>query len=243
MTVSPREILASGAAEMGISLNDSQLDQFDSLTELLLDWNSRVNLTRITDRTEIVVKHYLDSLALLRYINPAEGASVIDVGTGPGIPGLPLKIMRPDIRLALLDSVRKKLSFAEAAANALNLTNVSVIHARAEDAGHDSLHREKYDLVISRAVARLAILSELCLPLCKVGGRFVAYKGPDIDEEVEEIDKAAAVLGGKVAVVEKFSLPNSDLHRSLAIIEKIRKTPAAYPRKAGVPSREPLIRK
>jgi len=228
---------------MGIILNERQLERFDSLTEILLEWNGRFNLTRITDRVEIVVKHYLDSISLLNYIDPAEQAKVIDVGTGAGIPGLPLKIVRHGIRLSLLDSVRKKLAFAEAAAQELRLADVSIVHARAEDVGHDKLHREKYDLVVSRAVARLVVLSELCIPLCKVGGRFAAYKGPDVDDEVAEVEGAMDLLGGEVEAVHRFTLPHSDSQRTLVIVKKVRHTLRAYPRKAGIPSREPLVRR
>lgn len=241
MSDSPREILASGAAELGIFLSDQAIDQFETLTTLLLEWNQKFNLTRITDPTEIAVKHYMDSLSLLSFVRLKKGASVIDVGTGAGLPGIPLKIVLPDIRLALLDSVKKKLAFAEAAAQELGMSDVKFIHARAEDAGRDAALRERFDLSVSRAVARLALLCELCLPFCRIGGRFVAYKGPDAEAEIDEAAKALKVMGGKVEAVHKFTLPNSDSSRTLVVIKKVHRTMPGYPRKAGIPEKSPLI--
>lgn len=241
MNISPRTTLASGAQEMGISLDEHQLDQFDALTELLLEWNSKFNLTRITDRVEIAVKHYLDSISLLAYLKMKKDASVIDVGTGAGLPGVPLKILNPDIKLTLLDSVQKKLSFAEAAAQELGLSDVSLIHARAEDAGREKANRERFDTVVSRAVSRLTVLSELCLPFCKVGGEFAAYKGPDVDDEASEAGRAIKLLGGKLEGIHRFTLPSSDLQRTILLIRKVRHTPSSYPRKAGIPARDPVM--
>ncbi|HEY3297356.1 MAG TPA: 16S rRNA (guanine(527)-N(7))-methyltransferase RsmG [Armatimonadota bacterium] len=241
MSDSQRKILASGAAELGITLSEHQLDQFDGLTALLLEWNAKFNLTRITNPSEIAVKHYLDSLSLLAYAKMPARASLIDVGTGAGLPGLPLKIAVPEMKLALLDSVKKKLLFAEEAAKELQLGDVKTIHARAEDAARDKSLREHFDFAVSRAVARLSVLAELCIPFCKVGGKFVAYKGPESDEEIAETERAFRVLGGKLETVEKFTLPQSDSRRTLILVKKTRPTPGPYPRKAGTPAREPLI--
>ncbi len=240
MYVSAREILKEGAREFGLELSPEELDRFDTFTGLLLSWNQKFNITRITEPEEIAVRHYLDSLAPLLFVKPAKGASVIDIGTGGGMPGLPLKIVRPDLKLSLLDAVRKRLTFIEAAAGEMGLSDVSVVHSRAEDAGRDRLFRERYDFAVSRAVARLRLLLELCLPFCKVGGTFIAYKGPDVEEELEEAKRALRLLGGEVEAVHKFTLPHGGEARTLIFVKKKGKTPAQYPRKAGVPERDPL---
>lgn len=240
MNASPREILSSGASELGITLGDSQLDRFESFTSLLREWNQKFNLTRITDPGEIAVKHYLDSLSLLSVIEIPTGASVMDVGTGAGIPAIPLKIARPDLRVTMLDSVRKRLVFIEAALGELGIDDAVLVHARAEDAARDRAYRERFDLTVSRAVARLAVLSELCVPFCRVGGWFAAYKGPDAADEVSEAGAAIRKLGGKPARVESLTLPGLDVGRTLVLIRKERRTPSGYPRKAGIPEKQPL---
>lgn len=233
-------ILSRGTAELGIGLGDDQLDAFDRFTGLLLEWNARFNLTRITDPEEIALKHYLDSLALLAFVEVPPGSSLIDVGTGAGLPAVPLRIARPDLGVTMLDSVRKKVSFLEAAVKELGLADVELVHGRAEDLGREESHRQAFDFAVSRAVSRLNALAELCLPFCRVGGRFVAYKGPDVDEEVGESANALKALGGELEAVHKFTLPRSDLRRSLVVVAKSRPTPARYPRKAGVRERTPL---
>lgn len=241
MNASPREVLAIGAAELGIQLSDHQLDQFDALTTILLDWNERMNLTRITDPVEIAVKHYLDSISLLSFVKITGNASLIDVGTGAGLPGLPLKIVVPELQLTLLDSVKKKLGFAEAAAAELGMTDVKLLHSRAEDAGKDKAYRDQFDFSVSRAVARMSVLAELCVPFCRVNGTFAAYKGPDVDDEVKAAARAFYVLGGKLEAVHKFTLPGSDMGRALVVVHKQRHTSVGYPRPAGVPAKTPII--
>ncbi len=243
MSKSRSGILESGAAAFGVRLDERQLDAFDRYTELLLEWNQKFNLTRITEPGEIAVKHYLDSLSLLEFAQIPDGSSLIDIGTGAGFPGIPLKIAIPGLKLTLLDSVRKRLAFLEAVVQELGLSDVQIVHGRAEDFGQDRAFRARYDFSVSRAVARLSVLCELCMPFCRVGGRFIAYKGPDVDEEVAEASKAIRVLGGKLESVHKFVLPGSDLQRSLVIVGKTEQTPRAYPRKAGTPEREPLAGK
>jgi 16S rRNA (guanine527-N7)-methyltransferase len=236
----PRGLLASGAREMGIPLSEHQLDQFERLTSLLIEWNARFNLTRVTEPAEIAVKHYLDSISLLSFVKVTGGMRVMDVGSGAGLPGLPLKIVSPDIQLTVLDSVKKKLSFVEAAAQELGMEGVRIVHARAEDAARDKAHREQYDFVVSRAVARLSVLAELCIPFCRVGGEFVAYKGPDAGQEIEQASKAFRVLGGELEAVHEFTLLHADAGRTLVLVRKAHLTNALYPRKAGDPARTPL---
>jgi len=235
-----RDILSSGAAELGIVLDGRQLDALDAFTRLLLEWNAKFNLTRVTDPAEIAVKHYLDSLSLLPVVQIKPGSAVIDVGAGAGFPGVPLKIARPDLRMTMLDSVGKKLAFLEAVVRELHLTDVELIHSRAEDLGRAKSYREQFDLAVSRAVARLNVLAELCMPFCRVSGRFVAHKGPEADEEINEAGKAIGVLGGELEAVHRFALPHTDMRRTLVVVGKSRPTPASYPRKAGVPERNPL---
>ena len=235
-----RQLLASGAKELGIDLSDRQFDAFDAFTALLIEWNTKLNLTRITDPEEIAVKHYLDSLILLAKVEVPEGSSVIDIGTGAGFPGIPLKIARPDLRLTLLDSVRKRLTFLEAGVRELSLSDVEIVHGRAEDAAKDKRLRETFDFAVARAVAGMSILAELCLPFCRIGGRFAAYKGPEIGPEVEEASRAIRILGGRLEAVHEFDLPQGGIRRSLVIISKVKATPAGYPRKAGIPERNPL---
>lgn len=241
--MSMSKTLESGAAEFGIALDDAQINAFERYTELLLEWNQRFNLTRITEPDEIAVKHYLDSLSVLKYVRIRGGSSLIDIGTGAGFPGIPLKIAVPTLRLTLLDSVRKRLTFLEAVVQELGLTDVRIVHGRAEDYGQDRAFRAKYDFAASRAVARLSVLCELCMPFCRTGGKFIAYKGPEADEEIAEASKAIRVLGGKLEAVYRFTLPGGDLQRSLVIVGKTEQTPKAYPRKAGTPEKEPLVGK
>ena len=234
------EVLASGAAEFGVKLNDRQLDQFDKFTALLLEWNSKFNLTRITDPAEIAVKHYLDSLSLLAVAHVPADSTVIDVGTGAGFPAVPLKIALPDLTITMLDSVRKKLAFLETAVRELGLSNVELAHGRAEDLARRETHRERFDFAVSRAVAKLAVLVELCMPFCRIGGTFAAYKGPGADEEVKAAGKAIDTLGGELGAIHRLTLPHSDLERTLVIVKKSRPTPPRFARKAGVPQRNPL---
>ena len=229
--------MSSGAAELGITLDDDQLRRFESFTSLLLEWNRKVNLTRITDPCEIAVKHYLDSLSLLSVIDIPIGSSLIDVGSGAGLPGIPLKIARPDLEMTMLDSVRKRLLFVEAALQQLDIRNAELLHARAEDAARDPAYRESFDFTVSRAVARLAVLSELCIPFCRVGGWFIAYKGPDVAAEVADAGEVIRKLGTELVRTESLSLPGGNAGRTLVLIRKERETPAGYPRKAGAPER------
>lgn len=238
----PSVIFKRNIDSIGVSLNDTQLEQLDKYYELLVEWNSFMNLTGITDYEEVMLKHYLDSLVLkLPIVGDNTHIKLIDVGTGAGFPGLPLKIAYTDAEVVLFDSLNKRIKFLDEVINRLSLKGVSTIHGRAEDGGRNPQLREKFDVSVSRAVADLAVLSEYNLPFVKVGGYFVAYKSGDIDNEVERSKKAIDILGGVIEKVEKFTLPETDIDRSLVYIKKVRNTSKKYPRKAGLPSKEPLI--
>lgn len=236
------ETFKKNLENIGITLSDQQYEQFDKYYELLVEWNSFMNLTGITDYEEVLLKHYVDSLVLhIEEIgHDKESISLIDVGTGAGFPGLPLKIAHPEINVVLLDSLNKRVKFLNQVIDDLGLTGIEAVHYRAEDGGRNSNLREHFDVSVSRAVANLATLVEYNLPFVKVGGYFVAYKSGDIDEELRNAERAIKILGGEVEKVDKFNLPYSDIERSLVYIKKIKPTSGKYPRKAGLPGKEPL---
>ena len=225
---------------MGIVLTSGQLDQFVAYTGMLLEWNRKLNLTRIVEPKEIAVKHYLDSLVLPAVTEVPDGSWLVDVGTGAGFPAIPLKIVIPGLRITLLDSVKKKLAFLETLVQELGLVGVEIVHGRAEDLAHEKRFREQYDFAVSRAVGSLSILAELCVPFCRVGGLFAAYKGPRARAEVDEAEKAFQLLGGELEAVHRLTLPFSDQERLMVLVRKSRPTPAGYPRQAGIPERSPL---
>lgn len=231
-----QDLLVQGAAELGIRLHDTQAAQLQRYAALLQEWNEKMNLTAITDDEGIAVKHFLDSMTALE-TGHVRGR-VIDVGTGAGFPGLVLKIVRPDIRLTLLDSLQKRLTFLEEVVGQLGVEGVEFVHARAEDGARRM--REQFDTVVSRAVANMTVLAELCLPFLKVGGRFLALKGPLADEELERAKRAIHILGGVVESVFEAKIPFSELSHKIIIIKKVRQTPMQYPRKAGIPSKTPI---
>lgn len=221
-------------------LTTFQKEQFNKFYDILIDWNKIMNLTAITEYEEVLKKHFLDSLSITKVINLEEIQSVIDVGTGAGFPGIPLKITFPHLKVTLLDSLNKRIRFLDEVICELGLKNVDTIHGRAEDIGKMEKYREQYDLCVSRAVANLATLSEYCLPYIKVGGIFISYKSGNIEEEIKNSRKAVDLLGGIIKETVKFELPGTDIGRSFVIIEKQKNTPKKYPRKAGLPSKEPL---
>jgi|HigsolmetaAR202D_1030399.scaffolds.fasta_scaffold00079_48 16S rRNA (guanine527-N7)-methyltransferase len=240
------QLLAESAAAWGLTLSHTQLDQFATYAKELQSWNERVNLTAITDPEGITIRHFIDSLscATVWGDNPS---SLIDIGTGAGFPGLPLKILRPELKLALVESIGKKTAFLRHIVALLGLDNVEVLDSRAEEIGRKPQHREQYDVALGRAVADMRVLAEYCLPLCKVGGRFLAPKSQSIQEELEGARFAIERLGGQIAGVEKVVLPQSapdgqasTLERVIVVVEKTSPTPANYPRANGVPSRRPL---
>jgi 16S rRNA (guanine527-N7)-methyltransferase len=232
------DILATTAAAWGIPLSQAQIDQFASYAAELRRWNERVNLTAITGEREVVLRHFLDSLrCALSWGEPPR--SLIDIGAGAGFPGLPLKILKPDLRLTLVESIAKKAAFLQHIADTLGLADVQVLVARAEAVGRDPAHRERYGVATARAVAELRVLAEYCLPLCRVGGRFLAPKGARIDEEVRAAGAAIDKLGGRLLAVEPVEIPGLE-PRSLVVVEKVRATPPQYPRAPGVPVKRPL---
>lgn len=226
--------------KLNIQLNEKQMYQFATYYEMLVETNKVMNLTAITEYDEVVDKHFVDSLSLIQAIDLNQPLKVIDVGTGAGFPGIPLKIAFPQLKIVLLDSLNKRINFLNRVIEALELTDIETIHGRAEDFGRNPEYRERFDLCVSRAVANLSTLSEYCLPFIQVGGRFIPYKSGKIQEEMEASRRAVTLLGGNIAECLSYNLADTDMERSLVIIEKLKPTKKAYPRKAGKPSKEPL---
>lgn len=225
---------------LGITLTDIQKQQFDKFFELLVEWNKVMNLTGITEYEEVNEKHFVDSVSLVKAIDINKIDTVIDIGTGAGFPGIPLKIAFPHLKVVLLDSLNKRINFLNTVINELGLNDIKTIHGRAEDFAKKGEYREQFDLCVSRAVANLTSLSEYCIPYVKVGGLFIPYKSGEIDEEVLQAKKAIHILGGKLEEVIKFQLPDTEINRSFVKIIKIQSTAKKYPRKAGLPTKEPL---
>ena len=233
-------ILEEGCKELGITLDENQKKQFTDFYEYLVEKNKVLNLTGITEFQEVLIKHFLDSLACVKAVDMSRIKRIMDIGTGAGFPGVPLKIAFPHLEACLLDSLKKRVNFLEETFQMLKLENITAIHGRAEEYAKNKQYRETYDLCVSRAVSNLATLSEYCLPYVKTGGYFISYKSGTVQEEVEQAQKAVKILGGKIQDVVYFQLPDSEIQRSLVVIEKIKATPGRYPRKAGTPLKEPL---
>lgn len=226
--------------KLNIHLNEKQVYQFMEYYEMLIETNKVMNLTAITDFDEVIDKHFVDSLALIQAIDLNKELKVIDVGTGAGFPGIPLKIAFPELDILLLDSLNKRIHFLDQVISELGLENIQTIHGRAEDFGKNPLYREKFDLCVSRAVANLSTLSEYCVPFVKVDGYFISYKSGKVQEELDASRHAVDILGGKVEKCLNYALADTDMERSLVVIHKLKPTKKAYPRKAGKPSKEPL---
>ena len=224
-----------------VLLTDVQLAQFEQYYDRLIEKNKVMNLTAITEREDVILKHFIDSLALARYVKLWEKEyKIIDVGTGAGFPGIPSKIAFPNLQVTLFDSLNKRIKFLQEMIDTLKLKEITAVHGRAEEGARDKNMREKYDFAVSRAVANMAVLSEYCIPFVKVGGYFIPYKTGTVEEEITQGKKAIQILGGKIEKIEKLMLPDSDISRSFVFIKKEKQTPKAYPRKAGTASKQPL---
>lgn len=239
------QLLEKGALHYEKTLTQLQLDQFAKYMELLKEWNTKINLTAIEDDREIIIKHFIDSLSILPYVKDQK-QKLIDVGTGAGFPGIPLKIVNQSIEVTLLDSLDKRVKFLNEVINSLNISeakgvsSIKAVHGRAEDAGINAVYREKYDIAVARAVANLPVLLEYCLPFVKINGIFIAMKGSNTDE-FDNCSKALDILGGKIEKIEKMELPFTNMERNVVVVRKFRHTPTKYPRKAGKPGKEPLL--
>lgn len=234
------ERLKRKAKQLGISLNDQQLSLFRQYYEMLIEKNKVMNLTAITEWDEVVDKHFIDSICLIQAVDLSGTKKVLDLGCGAGFPGIPLKIVFPELEIVLLDSLKKRILFLDEVIEKLDLKGIRAIHGRAEDYAKKEEYREQFDYCVSRAVANLTTLSEYCIPYVKVGGKFISYKSGKVKEELKEIKKAMFLLGGKVEDVVVFSLPETEIERDFVVIGKEKKTPKKYPRKAGLPGKEPL---
>jgi len=224
--------------DLGVRFLVEQTEQFFDYMNLLIEWNEKMNLTAITEPEEIILKHFIDSITILKEIE--DGAKLVDVGTGAGFPGIPLSIMNPTLRITLVDSLNKRLVFLQEVVNKLKLENIEIVHARAEEFGQNKKYREKFDVSTSRAVANLSTLSEYLIPLVNVGGKVISMKAAEAQEEINEAKKAIEILGGKIEKIDEFNLPQSDIGRTVIIIRKNNQTPSKYPRKPGTPSKEPI---
>lgn len=229
-----------GLEKLNIKISESQLGQFLKFYEMLIQKNRVMNLTTITEFQEVVEKHFLDSLSISLKVDLNQNFKIIDLGTGAGFPGIPLKIAFPELDIVLMDSLNKRIIFLQEVISELELRKITAVHGRAEEMARKPEYREQFDYCVSRAVAHLSSLSEYCIPFVKQGGMFISYKAGEIDEEVTEAEKAVHLLGGNIFKIDKFSLPGTDLSRSLIFIKKEQRTPRSYPRKAGTPARNPI---
>ena len=236
-----RSALREGLLSLGYENPDEMLEQFMTYKSLLLEWNEKINLTTITDDHGIVYKHFLDSLTCLQAPVDFNGKKVLDLGTGAGFPGVPLKIALPELDVTLMDSLNKRIQYLTEVCKVLDFKHVTCLHARAEEAARQTAHREKYDIVVSRAVANMSTLSEYCLPFVKTGGYFIAQKTNEAFEEIKTAEKAIKVLGGASPEIVPTRVPGTDFEHNLVVIRKVKSTPALYPRKAGTPAKKPIV--
>lgn len=232
------EIFKKYSKKLDVEIRDNQINKFYKYMKILLEWNQKINLTAITDCEEIILKHFVDSLTIAKYID--KKSYLVDVGTGAGFPGIPLKIVREDLNVVLLDSLNKRIMFLNELINQLDLKNIEAVHSRVEEFGRNKKYREKFDVATSRAVANLSTLSEYMMPLVKVDGKCVCMKGKEIEQELQDAKNAINVLGGKVVDKVEFQLLDNDINRSIIFISKVKSTSSRYPRKPGTPSKEPI---
>lgn len=233
-----RDILLNGLNDMNITINENKINLFYNYMNLILFWNEKINLTAITDKKDMILKHFIDSISINKYIDHEN--VVMDMGTGAGFPGIPLKIINNDIRFVLVDSLNKRINFLEKVKKELKLEKLELIHSRAEDLARDKNYREKMDIVVSRAVANLQVLVEYMLPFIRIGGKCICMKGPNIEEELKKSKKAIEILGGKIEKIDNLIIGGKEIERNIIIIKKIKETPNKYPRKAGMPVKQPL---
>ncbi len=233
-----KQELRKQCQELFIELDENKQEKFYNYMQLLIQWNEKMNLTAIIEPKEVLQKHFVDALTILPYLE--KNIKMIDVGTGAGFPGIPVKIAEDAIEITLLDALNKRLNFLNEVIHTLELSEIETLHLRAEEAGKDKNLREQFDVAVSRAVAPLSVLVEYLLPLVKINGMCICMKGSNIEEEIENSQKAIQVLGGKIEKIEEFTLPNSDIKRNIILIKKIYQTPSKYPRKPGTPSKEPI---
>lgn len=226
------------AQEIGYNLQEEQLEQFFTYKELLIEWNKKMNLTAIEQEEDIITKHFIDSLSIASYI--PDTTKIIDIGTGAGFPGIPLKILKKDLSITLLDSLNKRITFLEEVIRNLSLENIQAVHARAEELAHKEEYREQYDIAVSRAVAPMHTLLEYMLPYVKIGGKCICMKGPNLQEESKDLQNCLEILGGKIEKIEELVLPETEIKRNIMLIKKENKTPKKYPRNPGMPSKKPL---
>lgn len=232
------EYLKSLSVEIGIDLDDFQVEKYFNYMNLLIEWNNKFNLTAITEENDIILKHFIDCMTVFKYIEDED--DIIDVGTGAGFPGIPIGINKGHVNITLLDSLNKRILFLQEVIKDLSLNNVVAVHGRAEEFARNKLYREKFDISVSRAVANLSTLLEYLMPFLKVGGKCICMKGSDVDEELKQAEFSINILGGKIEKIDSFCLPNSDIKRNIIIIRKIKNISNNYPRKIGIPAKNPL---
>lgn len=223
-------IFKKGIKELNFIIDDKKVDKFRIFSSLLLEWNEKMNLTAVTDPAEISVKHFLDSIAPLSVIDLKKNSKIIDVGTGAGFPGIPLKIVRDDLDFTFMDSLNKRINFLKEVSDKINIEKAEFVHLRAEEAGKNKNYREKYDYAVSRAVANLKVLCEYCIPFVKVGGSFISFKQFEVEEEIEDAKAMIGTLGGKITEIKEIQIPQSDIKRKIIVIEKVKETPCQFPR-------------
>ena len=233
-----KELMKENLKKLNLELSELQLEQFYNYMDILIEWNKFMNLTGITEPEEVITKHFIDSLTVLDKID--KNASIIDVGTGAGFPGIPIKIAFPETKVVLLDSLNKRIKFLDEVIEKLELKEIETIHGRAEEYGRNKNHREKYDVAIARAVAPLNILLEYLMPFAKINGKCLCMKGSSSEEEIINSKNAIKILGGEILKTEDFYIPNTDIKRRIVQVNKVKETNNKYPRKAGTPSKEPL---
>ena len=235
-----QEIFLEELKKINLKIEKEEIKKFYEYMKILIEWNEKINLTAIKDEKEIIIKHFIDSLTINKYIGNAE--SMVDVGTGAGFPGIPIKIVNKNLKVILVDSLNKRINFLNEVIEKLDLQNIKTVHARAEDLGKDKQYRESFDVVTSRAVANMTVLTEYLLPLTKIGGNCICMKGAEIEDELENAKYAIKLLGGKVVKVEKIEISDEHMGRNIILIKKQENTPNQYPRKAGIPLKKPLLK-